>query len=59
MRTIAYYVWKVEIAIRNLLGIKTRCKYCKKWNDQNGCILIPAAEEWNNCVYFERRADER
>lgn len=53
MRTIAYYVWKIGITIRNLLG---RCKYCKKRNDQNRCILIPITEEWN-CVYFERRAD--
>ena len=44
MRTIAYYVWKVEIAIRNLLGIKTECRYCKNWDGKKGCKLIPAAE---------------
>jgi len=59
MRTIAYYVWKVEIAIRNLLGIKTECRYCKKWDGKNGCKLIPASEEWNNYVYFERMGDEQ
>jgi len=58
MRTIAYYVWKVEIAIRNLLSIKTECRYCKKWDKNNGCKLIPSASWYNNCVYFERRDDE-
>jgi hypothetical protein len=55
MRTFAYYVWKVEVAIRNLLGIKTECQYCKYYKWEKGCELFQDAEWWNNCVYFNRR----
>jgi|Deesub1362A_J573_1020465.scaffolds.fasta_scaffold00327_27 hypothetical protein len=57
MRTIAWYVWMVEIAIRNLLGIKTMCANCKRWKglQRGGCELIPSAQWWSNCVYFVRR----
>lgn len=59
MKTVAYYVWKIEVGFKNVFNYifrrePIRCKYCNKW--KNGkCVLFPSAREWNNCVYFERR----
>ena len=63
MRTIAYYIWKIEIGLRNVIDYilkrePIKCKYCNKWVN-NKCILFPDTKEWNNCVYFERRGERK
>lgn len=60
MRTIAYYVWRVEMAIRNLLNIffyikAPKCEDCKRWWWGSGCELIRNATHNSVCVYFDRK----
>jgi len=63
MKTIAYYVWKIEISLRNVINYifnkePIQCKYCNRW--KNGkCDLFPSAREWNYCAYFEKRKNRK
>ena len=63
-RTFAYYVWKVEIAIRNLLALLSQrfrvgCQYCEFWDsEKHYCEIFEIhTAEFNNCVYFKRKKE--